>query len=229
MKHLALKGRRFMTIVFEGEGEMDVYSCIEEKNGRGDIGNLSKRTSGESILTVGRVMFWREWLLKGREQSFLELRSKEVLPLNSGNRCLCLRPVPCLRVLFGFLQATSLPIGQEFPRSSLCIWLLTMLHFPRNWEGSELGQTHMDVFSGLSSLGVARLCCVHVSAWEVAEGFCFVGVWVNMQGGYPEVRAKGYLKFRMELGMKSWTGQTEGGGWEPGGLGLLNASCQISW
>lgn len=46
-----------MTIVFEGEGEMDVYSCIEEKNGRGDIGNLSKRTSGESILTVGRVMF----------------------------------------------------------------------------------------------------------------------------------------------------------------------------
>lgn len=46
-----------MTIVFEGKGEMDVYSCTEEKNGRGDIGILSKRTSGESILTVGRVMF----------------------------------------------------------------------------------------------------------------------------------------------------------------------------
>lgn len=56
-------------------------SCIEEKsNGRKDIGITSKeRISGEKNLTVGRAMSSTEYILKEREQLFLEMRSKAVL------------------------------------------------------------------------------------------------------------------------------------------------------
>lgn len=54
----------------------------------------------------------------------------------------------------------------------------------------------------------------------MAECFCLVGLWVNMQVGWPVVRAEGYLKFRMELGVRTRVGLTEGWGQEPGGRGF---------
>lgn len=63
---------------------------------------------------------------------------------------------------------------------------------------------------------------------------------MNMQVGCPDVHSKGCLKFKVELGVKSTTGQTRVQGWEPGAAlfllpdfirkhGRICISCISAW
>lgn len=46
---------------------------------------------------------------------------------------------------------------------------------------------------------------------------------MNLQIGCPEVHIPGYLKFRMELGVKTLTEQAKAWDWAPGGSELFSS------
>ena len=148
------------------------------------------------MLTAGKARLSREWVLKEREQLFLEMRSKAVLPLDSGNRS----PFP----EFGFPQATALSMGQEFigskgraTRPCTCTtWPCSF--FSRTWKG----------LSWVVIRWTPLLECMSLPERWPRDFVLVVCGWTYRLG--VQSAHTSFLKFRMELGMKNWTGQAKG-------------------